>query len=227
MRRTLILWCCFLLLPALAYAGLVRDDFTDGNDDGWEVINGDWEVAEETYVQLGLEGDFVQLASTIIQSPWEFSAGAIEVTILYDEGSDGAEIPAILYRLTDERNGYAFRLGSDRLEIGRYVDGTYDNIRGDAFPIDIAEPVVIKLDVDGIFTKVYYNGVLKSRIGDPNGKGTEKGRIGLAVFDPSAPISFDNVIIEGPGVFPFAAISQAVDPDEKLSIAWGQIKEDQ
>ncbi len=225
MREIMISWCCLLLLSSFAHAGEIRDDFGDGSDDGWKVASGDWEVLEGTYVQLGGGMNVGGVPRTIIQSPWAFTDGTIEVTITFDRKSNGAEIPAILYRLTDEDNGYAFRLHSDSLEVGRFLDGQYSDIRGDAFPIDIEKPCKIKLEIAGIFTKVYYNDVLKSRIGDPNAKGTEKGKIGLAVFDADTPIYFDDIIIQGDGIFSFPPFLQDVDPGGKLPSFWGRIKE--
>lgn len=224
MREILATLCCFFLLSSLVYAGVVRDDFEDGNDDGWKVIDGEWLVEEGLYIQLGVV-NFVNASYTLLQSPWDFSDGTIEVTIIYDKKSDGTEIPAILYRMTDEKNGFAFRLREDRLEIGKFQEGVYMNIRGDAFPIDINKPVKIKIEVEGIFTKVSYNGVLKIRVGDPKpAKGSEKGKIGLAVFSPGEPVYFDDFFVSGDKVTSFAALNQPVEPAGKLAATWGQMK---
>ncbi len=224
MREILASFCCLFLLSSLVYAGVVRDDFEDGNDDGWKVIEGDWLVEEGSYIQLG-GVNAVNTAYTLLQSPWDFSDGIIELTIIYDEKSNAEEIPTVLYRMTDEKNGYAFRLRENRLEIGKFIEGAYMNIRGDAFPIDIKKPVDIKIEVEGIFTKVSYNGVLKIRVGDPNPtKGSEKGKIGLAVFSPNNPVFFDKFSVSGDGINPFAALNQPVEPAGKLASTWGQMK---
>ena len=222
MRKILISSCCLLLLSPFAYAGVCRDDFEDGNANGWKEVSGTWEVRDGVYVQLEADGD---VPRTVIQSPWEFTDGNIEVTITFDKKSDGNEIPAILYRMVDDDNGYAFRLHNDRLEVGKLANGQYSNIRGDAFPIAIKKPCQIKLEVEGVFTKVYYDGVIKMRIGDPEPKrGFDQGKIGLAVFDANKPIYFDNVTIEGEKIFPFFSFGKKVAPCQKLTSVWGRIK---
>ena len=223
MGKILTSWCCLLLLSSLVYAGECKDDFEDGNADGWKEVSGDWEVQEGEYVQLGAGMAVMGVPRTIIQSPWEFADGTIEVTITFDRKSDGNEIPTILYRMIDDDNGYAFRVHSDRLEKGRFQDGQYSNILGDAFPIDIGKPCRIKLEIQGMFTKAYYNDVVKIRVGDLE-ETFQKGKVGLAVFDVNKPVYFDDIVIEGKEVFPFPPLEQRVDSGEKLASVWGQIK---
>lgn len=223
MGKILISCCCLLLLSSLVYAGECIDDFENGNADGWKEVAGDWEVQEGTYVQLGAGTNVMDIPRTIVQSPWEFADGTIEVTITYDKKSDGSEVPAILYRMIDDDNGYAFRVHSDRLEMGKFQDGQYQDIRGDAFPINVTKPFKIKIEVEGMFTKGYYNDVIKIRVGDL-GETFEKGKIGLAIFDANDPIYFDDVIISGQGIHPFPPLSHKVEPGGKLASAWGQIK---
>ena len=223
MGKILVSWCCLFLLSSFVYAGECKDDFEDGNAAGWREVAGDWEVQEGDYVQLGGGMNVIGVPRTIIQSPWEFSDGTIEVTIEFDRRSDGAELPTILYRMIDDDNGYAFRVSSDRLEKGKFQDGQYNNIRGDAFPIDIGKSCRIKLEIQGMFTKAYYNDVVKIRVGDLD-ETFQKGKVGLAVFDANRPIYFDDFIINGAEVYPFAPLSQKVDPGGKLASAWGEIK---
>lgn len=226
MRKILLSCCCLLLLSSLAYAGEIKDDFEDGNANGWKEIAGDWEIQDGAYVQLGVGMDFTgEVPRTIIQSPWDFDNGTIEVTIEFDRQSGGTEEPCILYRMVDDDNGYVFRLRSTHLEIGRLVAGVFESIRGDAYPVEIDEPINIKLVVEGIITKVYYNGTLTNRVSDPNDKGDEKGKIGFAVLNAGEPIYFDDLIISGNSVSPFPGFGdQAVKPAEKLASAWGAIK---
>jgi hypothetical protein len=221
--KPLISCCCLLLASSFVYAGECIDDFENGNADGWKEMVGDWEVQEGEYVQLGLGNNVQGVPHSIIQSPWEFSDGTIEVTIIYDKRSDGTEIPTILYRMTEDGDGYAFRVNNGDLQVGKFQDGVYENIRGDSFPIDIGRPVKIKIEVEGMFTKGYYDDVVKIRVGDLN-EAFQKGKVGLAVFDANRPIYFDNVIITGQGIHPFPPLSQSVEPEEKLASTWGQIK---
>ena len=226
MRKILLSCCCLLLLSSLAYAGEIRDDFEDGNPNGWKEVAGDWEIQDGAYVQLGAGMDPINDAPrTIIQSPWDFDNGTIEVTIEFDKNSGGTEEPCILYRMVDDDNGYVFRLRSTHLEVGRLVAGQFESIRGDAYPVEIGDPIKIKLVVEGIITKVYYNGILTNRVGDPNDKGDEKGKIGLAVLSPGQPIYFDDLVISGNSVAPFPAFGeQAVESVGKLASAWGKMK---
>ena len=223
MTKLLISCCCLLLLSSPVYAGECIDDFENGNADGWDEVAGDWEVQEAEYVQLGIGDNVAEVPRTIIQSPWEFSDGAIEVTITFDKRSEGSEVPAILYRMSEDGNGYAFRIRGDRLEMGKYQDGIYNNIRGDAFPIDFNKPIKLKIEVEGMFTKGYLDGVVKIRVGDLD-ETFQKGKIGLAVFDANKQIYFDDIIINGQGIHPFAPLSHSVEPAKKLASTWGEIK---
>ena len=223
MREALISWFCLLLLSSFVYAGECRDDFEDGNANGWNEVMGDWEVQEGSYAQLGAGMNLMGVPRTIIESPWDFTDGTIEVTMTFDKKSNDDEIPAILYRLIDDDNGYAFRVQSNNLEMGRFVAGQYNSIRGDAFPIDTSKPFKIKIEVEGMFTKAYYNDVVKIRVGDLE-ETFKKGKVGLAVFDANKPIYFDDFVISGAGIFPFPPLTQNVDPAGKLASAWGKIK---
>jgi hypothetical protein len=223
MGKILISCCCLLLLSSLVYAGECIDDFENGNADGWNEVSGDWAVEEGAYAQLGAGINVMGVPYTIVESPWEFSEGTIEVTITFSKKSDGTEIPTILYRMIDDENGYAFRVQQDRLEMGKFLNGEYNNIRGDAFPIDTTKPFKIKIEVQGMFTKGYYNDVVKIRVGDLD-ETFDKGKVGIAVFDANKPIYFDDIIINGAGISPFAPLSENVDPGGKLASVWGQIK---
>jgi len=226
MRKILLSCCCLLLLSSLAYAGEIRADFEDGNINAWKEVAGDWEVQDGVYMQLGMDIDFVgEVSRTIIQSPWDFDNGTIEITIEFDRKSAGNEVPSILYRMTDDDNGYMFSLSDTQLTVGKLVNGQFEDIRGDAHPVEINKPINIRLVVDGIFTKVYYNGIITNRVGDPKGKGDEKGKVGLAVRDADLPVSFDNLIISGDAVSSFPGFGQqAVEPVGKLASTWGEIK---
>ena len=137
MRILLISFCCLCLLSSHVYAGECIDDFENGNADGWNEVAGEWEVQEGAYVQLAVSTDIRGIPRTIIQSPWEFADGSIEVTITFERKSAGTEVPAILYRMIDEDNGYAFRLHSDSMQVGKFLEGQYQDIRGDAQRINI------------------------------------------------------------------------------------------
>ena len=127
--------------------------------------------------------------------------------------------------MIDDDNGYVFRLRSTHLEVGRLVAGQFESIRGDAYTVDINEPINIRLVVEGIITKVYYNGTLTNRVGDPNDTGEETGKSGLAGLSADFAIDFDNLVISGNSVSPFPAFGeQAVEPVGKLASVWGAIK---
>ena len=92
MRKILISSCCLLLLSPFAYAGVCKDDFEDGNANGWKEVSGTWAVQDGACVQLEADGD---VPRTVIQSPWEFIDGNIEATITFDKKSDGRARTAI------------------------------------------------------------------------------------------------------------------------------------
>jgi hypothetical protein len=199
------------------------DDFEDGDANGWKEVSGTWQVQDGMYVMMEKDEGTQDVPRSIIQSPWNFSDGTIELTINFEKRGASTEIPTVLYRMVDDNNGYAFRMGNDRLEVGRFVEGAWENIRGDAAVINTDKPCQIKLIVEGIFTKIYYNGEIKARIGDLSDT-FKAGKVGLAVFDSTEPVYFDNITISGDGIAPFREM-RPVEPAGKLTSVWGKIKE--
>lgn len=231
MKRHLLYVLLILLgLPfptSLTYADAWMDDFEDGDAKSWKEIGGKWKVEEGAYVQFGKAADPNLIFRSLAQTPWQFTDGSIEVKFRFDRQSKGDEIALVLYRMVDDDSGYAVRLLKNALEVGRLDKGIYSAIRNEPSDINIAKPISLKLEPEGLWVKVHYNGVLKMRIGDANFEknGYKKGKVGLGVSGATSPVYFDEILVEGEGVRP--SPPQSVQPKGKLPIVWGYIKRNQ
>ena len=203
------------------------DNFEDGIPNGWREIAGEWEMVEGAYVLKAPPAEPDRLAMTILDSPWEITDAVITVTFSFDKRDvTGAERPMIFFRLVNDDKGYAFRFEGDNKHttIGFIDAGQFTSIRGDATDaIKLNRPSTIQLEITGKIFLMYYNGVLRQRVGDVKGR-FEKGRVGLGASNVDTPIYFEEIRIEGDGVTQFAPDLQPVRPRGKLTLAWAELK---
>lgn len=214
----------FLFPYSLVHADIWMDDFEDGDAKGWKEIGGKWKVEEGAYIQSGRSVDPNAIFRSLAQTSWQLVDGKIEVKFRFDRQAKGDEIVLVFYRMIDDDNGYAVRLLKNALEVGRIDKGIYSSIRNEPSDINIAKPIALKLEPEGLWVKVYYNDILRMRIGDANFEksGFKKGRVGIGVSGTTSPVYFDEVSVEGEGVVP--APPQSVQLKGKLPIFWGKLK---
>ena len=218
--------CLLLLLPLPAFAGLFIDDFEDGDDFGWRVVRGEWKVEGGAYVSANpipnAARNLSQVSYTMLQSPWRIKDGAVELSIRFDERAEGGDEALLLYRMEDDENGYALKIWKEGLTIYKIVVGNLITIRMEP---SVVKPTVnhVKLELEGMWMKVHLNGVLRMRIGDPEKSRYEEGRIGLGVPKAKFPVRFEEVRVEGEGIYQFR-VNMPVEAKGKLPLLWGEIK---
>ena len=226
MRRVMLLlvFAFSFIFAASVDAGTFFDDFDDGNDDGWFVEVGDWEVVDGVY--RGLKT--VPQWQTFALGGEAYGEFTIEVKIRND---------AMALDLPDRCSiaGVAFAVGDDEAEKlnGVYWPGYYVYFRFHHGTLVLGS-LAGELALKGVFAAGDVGNwhLLKAEVSDANStlktwvNGEEvfewklddaTGRI-MLYTEVTGGASFDDVSIIGD------RIAQAVQPDGKLAITWGGVK---
>ena len=149
---------------------LFVDDFNDGDDEGWTVFQGDWQVINGEYV-YGADGitdvDGVTVAGDIDWKDYVF-----EARFKFIEGDPQIYL---LFRFTDYMtyemyDGYSFQYSTDRWALFRWYSETniptLISIEPEPSPITPGEWYNARVEVLGNHMKCYINGVLKINAND-------------------------------------------------------------
>ncbi|MFC1712408.1 family 16 glycoside hydrolase [Candidatus Poribacteria bacterium] len=207
----------------ISIAGTAFEDDFSGNDDKWEVIEGNWKVKGGTYTEEAKTPYAIVLAG---DENWTDYTVEVDVTLAdNDAGAAGShDCIGILFRADNEgKNGYRFWIRTDASGPGQFVkwiDKTWDQ-GGSLTPLPIA-PIEIervyhfKVVVEGNRIIGFIDDVEVVDYEDPDDSFQPKGKIGLITYIAKEPV-FDNVIVYGEG-FP-------VEPGGKLTTTWGKLKE--
>ena len=230
MRRVMLLlvFAFSFIFAASVDAGTFFDDFEDGNDDGWFVEVGDWEVVDGVY--RGLKT--VPQWQTFALGGEAYGEFTIEVKIRNDAMHlDLGDVPSIA--------GFAFGVGDDEAEKlnGVYWPGYYVYFRfhhgtlvlgsldgqlaaTNVFPGgDVGNWHLLEAEVSAANStlKTWVNGEEVFDVELDADAYPETGRI-MLYTEVTGGASFDDVSITGD------SIPQAVQPDSKLPITWGGVK---
>ena len=224
MRRVMLLlvFAFSFIFAASVEAGTFFDDFDDGNDDGWVVELGDWEVVDGVYRTT----ETVEQWRTFALGGEEYGEFTIEVKIRNDKFDPAGQSHA----------GIAFGVGDDEAEKlnGVYWPGYYVYFRPHQGTLVLGS-LAGQLALKGVFAAGDVGNwhLLKAEVSDENSTlktwvdGEEvfdvkldddaTGRI-MLYTEATGGASFDDVSIIGD------RIAQAVQPDGKLAITWGGVK---
>ena len=230
MRRVMLLlvFAFSFIFAASVEAGTFFDDFNDGNDDGWFVEVGDWEVVDGVYRGLKTVPQW-QTFALGGEAHGEFT---IEVRIRNDAMHlDLPDVPSIA--------GVAFGVGDDEAEklAGQYWPGYYVYFRfhhgtlvlgslagqlaaQEVFAAgDVGNWHLLKAEVSAANStlKTWVNGEEVFDVKLDGDDFPETGRI-MLYTEVTGGASFDDVSIIGD------SIPTAVQPDSKLAITWGGVK---
>jgi len=210
-----------LVLSSYALGGVFKDDFEDGDSKGWKELSGKWIVEEGMYGLSETPPNPPGFVYTVLQSPWELGDGVLEVDVKFTRNTKGSDVAAILFRMPDEVSGYIYRMhGKGWFEFGRLVNNSFKYLIGLPIKLSPGKTYTIKILLEGDIFKVYVNGELFQRMGDPEAK-IKKGRIGLGLNTKN--ILFEEVRVEGEGVFQFS-VGEQVEPVDKMPVTWATLK---
>ena len=216
------------------------DDFNDNKDDGWTIIQGDWEVEEGRYIQTDKEFNNTTTLETYHRSfigDVNWSDYTVEVDLRVDEPGDTASIAGLFVRVTeksDEGNYYFFRIDTRPDQAPAAVESPNNNFRGEnggktvgANANDgLQDPAFLDMDknevqyhlkviAEGDHFMYYIDDELIFDVTDDVDPFL-KGAVGVGTFNCEA--SFDNLQVTGEG------IPKAVNLKYKLAVLWSNIK---
>lgn len=214
---------CFLFPVSLVYADQWKETFDAEDFKLWKVIGGKWTV--EAGALVGKPSGADEFPRVIAQTPWDLAEGKFEIKFQFDKRGASDAI-FLLYRMVDDNNGYIMLIGAaGSFNFGRFEAGIPRILFSPPLKIDPNKPNTIKLDIGERTALVFLNDTLAFRVGDdaPADKIFKKGKVGFGIRKTnSAPVAFDEITVEGDGVFQIGG--QAVKAAGKLAVSWGAIK---
>jgi hypothetical protein len=211
-----------LALPSLA--GTWRDDFEDGNLDGWEDLDPCWTVEDGE-----CSGDFFNAPPNIIGLILIGDTGWKDYTVKCKMKFVGIDKKA-------PQSGAGISLRDSGMAWRRYgflIDPNIDTAVGSkavkpavTIPSKIPLPFTVskntwyelKIIVEGEHFEFYING---EPAGEFEDNSIPSGKVGLKVSNAHA--HFDDLIISGDDVEDGGSW-KAVEPKGKLAISWGKLK---
>ena len=217
-----------------ANAGTFFDDFNDGNDDGWAVFEGNWELIDGEY-RAPDEVNAVPYPLTFALDGEEYGEFTIEVKIRNDKfhSAMNQSHAGVAFGMDGDGSGYVlyfrFHRGTACAGGALVLRWFVENLRGGADPnADIAEAEVFdpmdlgnwhllkaELSAANSTLKAWADG---EEVIDMKLEKDVAGKIGLWTADTGG-ASFDDVSITGDRI-----PASAVQPGGKLSITWGGVK---
>ncbi|MBM3241642.1 hypothetical protein FJZ31_35640 [Candidatus Poribacteria bacterium] len=215
---------CMLLFPVLVWAGTLRDDFSDGNFDGWTLISfvedGGQCTVEKGKLVITRFSDW-SCGCVIGEEDWKDYSIEFDATLHQKIGTwsliaMGLHLKGNAQQWRNAWMSYGFRPEG----IGAYIVA-YDhpNFLQDVMkpmPFEIGKTCHLKGVVSGNKYQLYIDNELALQIQEnrfPSGK--------VRLDANGAVVSFDNVAITGDEV-PDKYLS--VKPRGKLSIVWARLK---
>ena len=104
MKFAMFCMCVFLSLGLVSGLCALLDDFDDGNDAGWDQIQGDWSVKGGEYIQSDTEWTTTGTNETYTRSFWgseDWTDYTFEAKVRMEGGGETAAIVGIFFRVTE------------------------------------------------------------------------------------------------------------------------------
>ena len=212
-----------LLMVASAWAGTFKDDFNDGNDDGWQRWGsntpnpiGKWEFVDGRYV--------ITIANNYAVSVWGEKKWADYTVEIRARSTNGLGGFGLQVRVQDPMNFYIWNLNasSNTLFWGLLNNNQFTIMTQDPAPGDRLKEHLFKVVASGDQFEGYYDGKLirKWRNELPKFK---TGRVAIGIgLGGRAQAVFDDFVMTGDEV-PDSGF--AVSPQDKLATMWATIKQ--
>ena len=231
--KVLISLACASLVLIFGFSALALiDDFGDGRDDGWTVIQGDWLVKDGKYVQQDTEWVTTETNETYHRTflgDVNWTDYTVEVDLTIDEPGELAPIAGIFIRVTeksDAGNYYLFRIDLRPTSGPGAIQAPNHIFNGLEIKLEAADPQFDDMEEEGVkyHLKVVAEGnhfmyyindeLLLDTVDDFDP--FLSGAVGLGTFNAGA--SFDNFQVEGTNV------PRMVSSESKLTARWGMLK---
>ncbi len=175
---------------------LLFDNFSDGNDDGWQKYGGCTWVVESGEYTSSVSGSEVWCLSVAGNSDW--TDYILEADVYGDAGGD----KVVAFRVVDENNFYAVNvrsdwMGADEVTLSRIVDGVSTELTTADYPSQLNTwyHVQVKVIGDNIKVRVDDNQVIDYTDTDTP---LNHGQVAVTAYSGaygSATVRFDNVLV--------------------------------
>lgn len=221
MRAVVVL--CVLLIATSAWGGIITDDFSDGNFDGWtQSGQGNWHIEGGELIYDNL--DYISILF-MGEPDWKDYTISVRAKFVKHQATNCCgEVMALAARGKSELSAYWFMLGTWQ-QSGQQVAVCYtqgavfpNNFRFNAFPWDMDTWYHLKLTADGNRFRFYVDDELVLEYQDST---YAAGKVGIAGAFTSTTIHFDDVVIKGDDV---PDMNLSVDPSAKFTTTWASIK---
>lgn len=203
-----------------AKAGTWEYNFAEHKGDwqnDWKVIDGEFEVEDESLFQSAQSGNDNNAFRAIAQTDWELEDGTIEASIWHDADASGMNDALLYYRMKDDDNGYASRLQLDNyITVGKITDGQHAHIKFVNTPVEVETEYIVKVELEGDQITVFVDDNEFFTVEDDS---SSKGRVGFGMARCNGGAHLSWIKVTGEGVK-----ALAIDPADKLSTTWCEIK---
>ena len=223
MKIAVFCMCVLLSLIFINGTYALIDDFNDGNDSGWDQIQGTWSVQDGEYVQEDTEWTTTGTHETYTRSFFgeeNWDNYTLEAKVRMEGGGETAAIVGIFFRVTEiSETGdyYYFRLDARAAEGPALIKSPNTILQENmAKPSELGQDYILKVEVDGDNIKCYIDGELEIELQDGS---FPTGAIGVGTFNTEG--YFDDVSVNGDGI-----ATNAVSVKGKLTTTWASIKSD-
>ncbi|MCM3750315.1 hypothetical protein M3223_23700 [Paenibacillus pasadenensis] len=200
------------IIPTEPLQLLVKDDFEDGNAQGWTASSGAWSVVTETTYGYKQSSEAASEALTTIgDTGWTNYEVQADVNFL---SRTSTAATGIIGRYTDNNNYYYLRLnaGENKLQLLKKAGGTFTMLANLSQSVSLQTMYNLKLSMIGGTIKGYLNGAEKIVVTDTS---LTAGKIGIRTYNQAAVV--DNVVAKG---LPVVVIVDNESPEFTANGAW-------
>jgi len=221
MRATIFCACIFLSFSFVSGIYALIDDFNDGNDNGWDQIQGEWSVKDGEYVQADTNWTTTATHATYTRSYFgeeDWDDYTLEAKVRMEGGGETAAIVGIFFRVTEKTETgdyYYFRLDARAAEGPALIKSPNTILQeNNGKPSELGQDYILKVEVEGDNIECYIDGELEIELQDAS---FPNGAIGVGTFNTEG--YFDNVSVNGEGI-----ATNPVSMEGKLTTTWASIK---
>lgn len=210
---------------------IFSDNFEDGNADGWTSLNGSWAIAtNNTKVYRQSIWTSVNAFGTVDASNWNdgtWSNYSIEASskVTYTNNS-ATTTNGVVARYTNKDNHYTFRYMGGKLQIGKYVNGTYSTLVQKNYSMVLGVSYTFTAILNNNNLDFYVDGIKELTAKDSSHK---TGKIGVFTWQTAANFDLVEVISNNDFVPPTVVgdLSSPSKSETTVDLVWSPSTDNQ
>lgn len=220
---------CMLLFTLPTVAGTFRDDFEDGNFEGWEQYNftpgmqcGEWSVVDGVLHYKGSAARTI-CHLTMGNDDWTDYTISCNARMLQNFGASARIMLAIHMAEAPSTDHIYYVLGPingvNSVGIGTFVNGGGANENWALFDMEMGRWYELRAEVVDTKHRFLIDGEL---VVEHDIDIYRSGRIGIGCV--GAEVEFDNVVITGDGIPDNGSVVSSIDSEGMLAATWGELR---